>query len=145
MGPVMCTSSWWAEGEVSTGDTKSVLIEELGDGGTNFARGEEEVYARATVTRDGAKAENVMVPASDVAAKPRSLDHLHAAAVPHAEARRLLMAALERIPPQLEVPQEASEAAETAREEQESAEPSATGGAQEGVQRRSWWRRIFGS
>ena len=77
----MCTLSWWAEGEVSAGDTKSGLIEESGDGATNFARG-EEVYARATVTRDGAKAENVVVPASDVAAKPRSLDHLHAAAVP---------------------------------------------------------------
>jgi hypothetical protein len=72
-------------------------------------------------------------------------DQLEAERQAHAEARRLLMAALERIPPQLEAPQEASEAAETAREEQESAEPSATGGAQEGVQRRSWWRRIFGS
>jgi NADPH:quinone reductase-like Zn-dependent oxidoreductase len=82
MGPVMCTSSWWAEGEVSAGDTKSGLIEELGAGVTNFARG-EEVYARATVTRDGAKAENVVVQASDIAGKPRSLDHLHAAALEH--------------------------------------------------------------
>jgi NADPH:quinone reductase-like Zn-dependent oxidoreductase len=41
------------------------------------------VYARAGETRDGANAEHVVVPASDVAAKPRSLDHLHAAALPH--------------------------------------------------------------
>jgi hypothetical protein len=54
---------------------------------------------------------------------------------------RLLSAALERIPPQLEAPQEASEAAETVGEE---AEPRpSTGGAQEGVQR-PWWRRVFG-
>jgi predicted ArsR family transcriptional regulator len=62
----------------------------------------------------------------------------------HAEARRLLMAALERIPPQLEAPQEARESPETAQEEPERTEPRpATGGAQEGVQR-SWWRRILG-
>jgi hypothetical protein len=57
---------------------------------------------------------------------------------------RLLSAAMERIPPQLEAPQEASEAAETVEEEPERAEPySATGGAEEGV-RRPWWRRVFG-
>jgi predicted site-specific integrase-resolvase len=37
----------------------------------------------------------------------------------HAEARRLLAAALERIPPQLEAPQEPSEAPQTASEEAE--------------------------
>jgi hypothetical protein len=58
----------------------------------------------------------------------------------HAEARRLLAAALERIPA-IEAPQEASEAAETVEEE---AEPRpSTGGAQEGVQR-PWWRRVLG-
>ena len=62
----------------------------------------------------------------------------------HAEARRLLMAALERIPPQLEAPQEPPEAPEPGEEQQGRGEPhSATGGAQEGV-RRSWWRRVFG-
>ncbi|MFA5787576.1 MAG: NADP-dependent oxidoreductase, partial [Actinomycetota bacterium] len=43
----------------------------------------DSVYARGGVTRDGANAEYVVVPASDVAAKPRSLDHIHAAALPH--------------------------------------------------------------
>jgi chromosome segregation ATPase len=128
----------------------------------------------------------------------------------HAEARRLLMAALERIPPQLEAPSEPQEAdvspdptsgpgevwgeidaerarremaettlhegmdeerrrredaererdylrrelhalrapresPETVEEEPERAEPhSATVGAQEGVQRRPWWRRVLG-
>jgi hypothetical protein len=58
-------------------------------------------------------------------------------------ADRLLSAAMERIPPQLEAPQEARESAETAEEAPERAEaPPATGGAQEGV-RRPWWRRLF--
>jgi hypothetical protein len=57
---------------------------------------------------------------------------------------RLLSAAMERIPPQLEAPQEARESPETAQEQQERGEPhSATGGAEEGV-RRPWWRRVFG-
>jgi hypothetical protein len=59
-------------------------------------------------------------------------------------ADRLLSAAMERIPPQLEAPQEATEASEAAEEQQGRGEPhSATGRAQEGV-RRSWWRRVFG-
>jgi hypothetical protein len=61
----------------------------------------------------------------------------------HAEARRLLMAALERIPPQIEAPQEARESPETVEQEPERAEPRpATGGAQEGAQR-PWWRRVL--
>jgi hypothetical protein len=56
---------------------------------------------------------------------------------------RLLSAALECIP-QLEAPQEARESPQTVEEAPERAEPnSATGGAQEGVQR-PWWRRMFG-
>ena len=71
-------------------------------------------------------------------------DQLEAERQGHAEARRLLMAALERIPPALEAPGDA----ETVEETPEGAEPrSATGGAQEAAQggeRRSWWRRWFG-
>jgi hypothetical protein len=63
----------------------------------------------------------------------------------NSEHRRLLAAALERIPPQLEAPQEARESPQTVEEGSERAEPRpATGGAQEGVQRRPWWRRVFG-
>jgi DNA-binding Lrp family transcriptional regulator len=68
----------------------------------------------------------------------------------HAEARRLLMAALERIPPQLEAPSETRESSVPASEATDKAaeEPrSAAGVAQEGAQRpqeRSWWRRVFG-
>jgi hypothetical protein len=71
-------------------------------------------------------------------------EQLEAERQAHAEARRLLMAALERIPPQIEAPQEARESPQTAEEEPERTEPySATGGAEEGV-RRPWWRRVFG-
>jgi hypothetical protein len=72
-------------------------------------------------------------------------EQLEAERQAHAEARRLLMAALERIPPQIEAPQEASEAPETVDEQQgRGGEPRpATGEAQEGVQR-PWWRRVFG-
>jgi hypothetical protein len=73
-------------------------------------------------------------------------EQLEAERQAHAEARRLLMAALERIPPQIEAPQEATDAPETVEQEPERAEPHpATGRAQEGAQRRSWWRRMFGS
>jgi hypothetical protein len=68
-------------------------------------------------------------------------EQLEAERQAHAEARRLLMAALERIPPQLEAP---SEAAETGAEEPERAEPRPVlPEVQEGAQRR-WWRRVFG-
>jgi excisionase family DNA binding protein len=56
------------------------------------------------------------------------------------ENRRLLAAALERIPPQLEAPSESRESPETATEgEVEPPRP----GSQEGAQR-PWWSRWFG-
>jgi excisionase family DNA binding protein len=68
-------------------------------------------------------------------------EQLEAERQAHAEARRLLMAALERIPPQLEAPSEAPESPE-------SPVPTDTptevpGEPQEGVQR-PWWRRWLG-
>jgi NADPH:quinone reductase-like Zn-dependent oxidoreductase len=65
------------------GSDASGVIEEVGAGVTSLAVG-DEVYARAGVWRDGANAEYVVALASDVAAKPRTLDHIHAAALPHA-------------------------------------------------------------
>ena len=62
----------------------------------------------------------------------------------NSEHRRLLMAALERIPPQLEAPPEARESPQAVEEEPERAGPhSATGEAEEGA-RRPWWHRVFG-
>ena len=64
------------------GTDVSGVIEELGPGTNTFKRG-DEVYARAGVTKDGANAEYVVAPVSDVAAKPASLDHIQSAALPH--------------------------------------------------------------
>src|SRR5215217_4194838 len=52
-----------------------------------------------------------------------------------AELRRLLAAALERIPPQLEAPERPPEATKTDAETEESPAPG---------QREPWWRRWFG-
>jgi hypothetical protein len=59
----------------------------------------------------------------------------------HAEARRLLAAALERIP-QIEAPSEAPESPETPAEPRPSA--AAPPEAEEPVDTRPWWRRMFG-
>jgi hypothetical protein len=60
------------------------------------------------------------------------------------ENRRIIAALTSRIPA-IEAPQEATDPPETVEGEPERAEPHpTTGGAQEGVQRRSWWRRVFG-
>jgi len=59
----------------------------------------------------------------------------------HAEARRIIAGLVERIPPAIE----ARESPVAAEEASEGAEPhSEAPGAQEGTQRRSWWRRMFG-
>jgi hypothetical protein len=54
----------------------------------------------------------------------------------------LLMAALERIPPQLEAPSEAPESPETPAEPR----PSTTGPPEPETptEQRPWWRRVFG-
>lgn len=64
------------------GTDASGVIDEVGQGVTAFKPG-DVVYARAGVVRDGSYAEYVVVPATDVAAKPQTLDHSHAAALPH--------------------------------------------------------------
>jgi hypothetical protein len=70
-------------------------------------------------------------------------DQLEAERQAHAEARRLLMAALERIPPQLAAPSEARESPETpsgaSPNTQASPEPETPTEAA-----RPWWRRVFG-
>jgi NADPH:quinone reductase-like Zn-dependent oxidoreductase len=68
---------------VILGTDVSGIIEEVGAGVTTFKPG-DSVYARGGVTRDGAYAQYAVAPASDVAAKPKSLDDVHAAAIPHA-------------------------------------------------------------
>lgn len=64
------------------GTDVSGVVEEVGRGVTTFKPG-DDVYARAGVVRDGAYAQYVVVPATDLAAKPQSLDHQRSAALPH--------------------------------------------------------------
>jgi hypothetical protein len=65
----------------------------------------------------------------------------------HAEARRLLAAALERIPPAIDAPAspEARESTETVESPGPRERPfTDEERTQKGTQRRSWWRRVFG-
>ena len=62
----------------------------------------------------------------------------------HAEARRIIAGLVERIPA-IEAPAETSESSEAADEQQGRGQPHPdASGAQGGVQRRPWWRRVFG-
>ena len=84
-------------------------------------------------------------------------DQLQAERQAHAEARRLLARALERIPPAIEAPEapgpsatptDAGEGPQTpteATDEQQGRGPIPdAGGPQEPAQPRSWWQRMFG-
>jgi hypothetical protein len=56
----------------------------------------------------------------------------------HAEARRLLLRALERIPPAIEAPESPEPRPDR------DTPPEAAGEAESGSERQSWWRRVFG-
>jgi predicted ArsR family transcriptional regulator len=79
-------------------------------------------------------------------------EQLQAERQAHAEARRLLAAALERIPPQLEAANGEESSPLEARESPLSPGPSDTtsqtadgvGGREEAAERVSWWRRVLG-
>lgn len=59
----------------------SGVVEAVGADVTTFKLG-DEVYSRPNIERDGAYAEYIAVKASEVALKPKTVDHVHAAAVP---------------------------------------------------------------
>jgi NADPH:quinone reductase-like Zn-dependent oxidoreductase len=61
----------------------SGIVEALGSGVTKFKKG-DEVYARPDVARNGkgTYAEYVVVKETEAALKPKSVDHVHAAAIP---------------------------------------------------------------
>lgn len=60
----------------------SGVVEELGKGVNHFAPG-DRVWGRADPARNGAYAEFISVQASEIAAAPKSLDTVTAAALPH--------------------------------------------------------------
>jgi NADPH:quinone reductase-like Zn-dependent oxidoreductase len=57
------------------------VVETLGTGVHRCKVG-DEVFSRPEISRDGAYAEFIVVKESEVALKPKSIDHLHAAALP---------------------------------------------------------------
>jgi NADPH:quinone reductase-like Zn-dependent oxidoreductase len=59
----------------------SGVIESVTSGSTRLKAG-DEVYSRPDLARDGAYAEYVAVRESEVALKPKSIDHAYAAAIP---------------------------------------------------------------
>lgn len=63
------------------GHDLSGVVEEVGAGVTTITRG-SEVYALLAFDRDGAEAEYTIALPSELAPKPRTLDHVQAAAVP---------------------------------------------------------------
>ena len=74
-----------ANGEPRTpsipGHEFSGVVEELATE-TEVAKVGDEVYGLASFYRDGSAAEFIAIHADDLAAKPKTLDHVHAAAVP---------------------------------------------------------------
>ena len=68
---------------VIPGHEVSGVVAALGFGTAGLAVG-DEVYGLTDQLRDGAAAEYVAVEARNVALKPRTVDHVHAAAVPRA-------------------------------------------------------------
>jgi NADPH:quinone reductase-like Zn-dependent oxidoreductase len=59
----------------------SGVVESLGPATHRFKVG-DAVFSRPDIARDGAYAEFIVVKESDLALKPKSLDHIHAAALP---------------------------------------------------------------
>ncbi|HCE47013.1 MAG TPA: NADPH:quinone reductase [Lentisphaeria bacterium] len=59
----------------------SGVIEAVG-AGVERLKVKDEVYSRPDISRDGAYAEYIVVKESEVALKPRSVDHVHAAGIP---------------------------------------------------------------
>lgn len=59
----------------------SGVVEEAG-GKTSRLNVGDEVYSRPDIVRDGAYAEYIVVRETEVALKPKTIDHVHAAAVP---------------------------------------------------------------
>lgn len=59
----------------------SGIVEEVGSRVKDFQVG-DAVYSRPDLTRNGGYAEYITIPAAEVAAKPKSIDHIAAASVP---------------------------------------------------------------
>jgi NADPH:quinone reductase and related Zn-dependent oxidoreductases len=66
---------------LDTGWDLSGVVEATGLGIVRLKAG-DEVYSRPDIARDGAYAEYIAVRETEIALKPKSIDHIHAAAIP---------------------------------------------------------------
>lgn len=81
--PVWTCRAGHRRDSVIPGHEVSGVVAALGYGTAGFAVG-DEVYGLCDQLRDGAAAEYVAIEARNVAPKPRTVDHVHAAALPRA-------------------------------------------------------------
>ena len=81
--PIWTCRAGHQRASIIPGHEVSGVVAALGFGTAWFAVG-DEVFGLTDQLRDGAAAEYVAVEARNVARKPRTLDHVHAAAVPRA-------------------------------------------------------------
>src|ERR1700744_2800515 len=81
--PVWTCRAGHPRASVIPGNEVSGVVAALGYGTASLAVG-DEVYGLTDQLRDGTAAEYVAVEARNLAPRPRTLDHVHAAAVPRA-------------------------------------------------------------
>lgn len=60
----------------------SGVVSSVGRSGGSRLKVGDEVFSRPDIVRDGAFAEYIVIKESEVALKPRRIDHIHAAAIP---------------------------------------------------------------
>ncbi|HXC85272.1 MAG TPA: zinc-binding dehydrogenase [Trebonia sp.] len=81
--PIWTCSSGHQRASIVPGHEFSGVVTALGWGTAGLAVG-DEVFGLIDAYRDGAAAEYIAIEARDVAPKPKTVDHIHAAAVPRA-------------------------------------------------------------
>lgn len=127
------------------GGTVYVLLEAPADGRTDTDRPGDQPRTTVDQPSDRTQSEPTAL-ISELRDRVESLERqLKAERQANSEHRRLLAAALERIPPAIEAPADDRGSPEGAEPgpEGESPRPGPTP-SQESVQRRPWWRRVFG-
>jgi NADPH:quinone reductase-like Zn-dependent oxidoreductase len=60
----------------------SGVVESVGRAGISRLKVGDEVFSRPDILRDGAYSEYVVIREAEVAIKPKTIDHIHAAAIP---------------------------------------------------------------
>jgi hypothetical protein len=122
---------------------RGTLQKEKAPDGTVYVRlNDDQSRSNGDDTPDRSTAEELLK--EQVAYLRDQLDQERAARTEERRRHDTIVAALTSRIPELEAPQERPHAPETATAGADRVERPATDGAQEGTERRSWWRRFFG-